>query len=139
MKYTWIAALVIAALPAFAQAQRYDRGTRYHGGGSSHSSFGFSIGFGSVGYGGNYSYANIGYGYGRPIYAAPVRYYPPVVYSPPPVVVYQPAPVYVAPPVYVPPVTYYQPAYTTTYYSASPYYCSPAVTSYTSVRYHYGH
>jgi hypothetical protein len=145
MKYTWLAALLIAAMPAFAQAQRYDRGVRYdrgsrYHGGSSHSFFDFSIGFGSR------SHSDFGFGrvsyrnYDRPIYRAPVRYYEPAYCPPPPVVIYRSSPVYVPPPVYVPaPATYYQPTYSTTYYSSpSPYYCSPAVTSYTTVRYYYG-
>jgi len=132
MKHVWLAALVIAFLPAFAMAEhRYDRGSRYDRGyRDSRSSFSIGFGFSS---GGHYdrSYSSFsysrGYDYYRPVYRERV-YVPRYSYNycPPPAVVYTPPPVYCPPP-----VVYYSPP---VYYRES-YYCAPR--SYTHFEYSY--
>lgn len=112
-KFVVIAALLIGSLPAVASAggRYYDRGDRYHHGGSN-SFFGISLGFGSDDWFGGISYSSGGHyprygGYGGyyPAYR-PARYYAPRYYAPPPPVVYR-APVYAPPPVVVYPSYYY--------------------------------
>lgn len=116
-------ALAALALPAVAQADRYDRGHRHydrgdryrHGDYHGRSNWSFSFGFGNHGWR-DYSYGRISYGSGYrhyPRYSyhysyAPVRYY---------------APAYCPPPVYYSPPVYYEP-------------CRP--TYYSEVRYYYG-
>ena len=112
MKHVWLAALVVAVLPAFAMAEhRYDRGARYDRGyRDSSSRVSVSLGFssGSQHYS-DRSYTSISYSrsYGyRPVYHERV-YVPSYSYCPPPRVIYTP-PVYCPPPVvyYSPPVYY---------------------------------
>ena len=159
MKYALIA-LVLAAAPAFAFADRNDRGSRYHGASSgyrydshrydrgyrysdsgrrsSHNFFDINFGFGSGGYyGGDYSYVGVGYGNGYRPYYRPYR----PVYVPAPAIVY-PGPVYTP----APTVVYSAPAYSPTYYpgpvyGAPSYYynnCGPSSYYRVSGGYYYG-
>lgn len=132
MKHTWLAALLIGILPAMTFAGdhyggRYDRGDRYHDShSSSHSFFGFSLGFASHDFYSGFSYRNYDY----PTYHA-VRYYEPApVYCPPPVIVYREPAVVYREPAYCPPPVVYR--------SAPSYYYAPPVVSYGTTRYYYG-